>query len=108
MNDFWEKVVKTLAYYNKQMLIEARALRCMATDIELSQPVFVVGCSRAGTTLVYKTLSESKALGTLQKETHDFWASLYPLKERNWESHEIPESNANTKDKKKVAHFFYK
>jgi len=106
-HEFLEKVIKTLRYYRNNLFIFLRSLRFKISPVKLSQPVFVVGCSRAGTTLIYKTLSESKALGSLQKETHDFWAELHPLAERNWESHEIPEEEACEKDRKIVNRFFY-
>jgi hypothetical protein len=107
MNEFIEKVIKTLVYYKNKILIWLRSLRYQIFEAKLYKPIFVVGCSRAGTTLVYKTLSESKYLGTLQKETHDFWARLHPAQERNWESHEIPEKMACDGDKKYVSRFFY-
>ena len=67
----------------------------------------MVGCSRAGTTLVYKTLSESALLGSLQKETHDFWAGLHPPAERNWDTHRIPPEKASDADRNAVARLFY-
>jgi len=76
-------------------------------EVKLNQPIFVVGCSRAGTTLIYKTLSESKYLGSLQKETHDFWAALHPPEQRNWESHEIPVQMACEEDIRYVSRFFF-
>ena len=70
-------------------------------------PVFVVGCSRSGTTLVYRTLSLAREPGTLNRETHDFWMALHPLAERNWESHVIGPENASKRDQWEVEHFFY-
>lgn len=67
----------------------------------------MVGCSRAGTTLVYKTFSQSQFLGSLQKETHDFWAQLHPLSERLWNTHAIDPMLASEQDKKTVAQHFY-
>ncbi len=107
MNDFVEKVNKTLKHYISNSLIYLRTFRYQISSVKLDRPIFVVGCSRAGTTMVYKTLSESKYLGTLQKETHDFWAALHPIQERNWESHEIPEQMACDEDRRKVGYFFY-
>ncbi len=56
---------------------------------------------------MYKTLSESHFIGSLQKETHDFWAALHPPLQRNWESHEIPEENACDKDRMYISWYFY-
>jgi len=107
MTNFQEKVTKTLGYYVNKILFGLRICRYNLSPIKLNQPIFVVGCSRAGTTLVYKTLSESKDLGTLQKETHDFWASLHPAQERGWESHEIPKLMASDQDREYASRFFY-
>jgi len=70
-------------------------------------PVFIVGCSRAGTTLVYKTFSESAELGSLQKETHDFWSGLHPLEECHWESHALLAKDARESDRLAVARYFF-
>ncbi len=107
MKDFIEKVYKTLAFYQGEMMGAVRGLRFDAFSVETHDPVFVVGCSRAGTTLVYKTLSESRDLGSLHRETHDFWAQLHPPAERQWASHEIPEELANDQDRRLVDKLFY-
>lgn len=107
MNEFFQKVIKTSKFYLKKVLLQFRLFRYQVSKVKLDQPIFVVGCSRAGTTLVYKTLSESKYLGSLQKETHVFWAELHPIQDRNWLSHEIPEEMACDEDIKHVSQFFY-
>ena len=107
MKEFWEKVYKTLAFYQARVLRGARAIRFDLIEPTVERPVFVVGCSRAGTTLVYKTLSEAATLGSLQKETHDFWAGLHPPAERDWESHVIPAEAACAEDRREVAKLFY-
>ncbi|MCH9675607.1 MAG: sulfotransferase [Gammaproteobacteria bacterium] len=73
----------------------------------LKRPIFVVGCSRAGTTLVYKTLSVSRQLGSLQRETHDFWSELNPLPEREWISHCVSDSLDPEGDRNQVSRYFY-
>ncbi len=103
----WEKVYKTAAFYQAKTLCFARGLWFDLANPKLARPVFVIGCSRAGTTLVYKTLSESTHLGSLHKETHDFWASLHPPAKRAWDSHAIPPEAACEEDKRKVARLFY-
>ncbi|WP_404355971.1 sulfotransferase family protein [Methylotuvimicrobium sp. KM1] len=107
MNKLSEKITKTLKHYKKISAVKLRNLVYPILGIQLKQPIFVIGCSRAGTTLVYKTFSESKYLGSLQKETHDFWVQLHPLSERNWDSHEIEPESASDKDREIVTRFFY-
>ena len=85
MSDFWLKVQKTLMFYWRKFLILARGMMWDVNKTHAESPVFILGCSRAGTTLVYKTFSESRQLGTLQRETHDLWSLLHPLKDKNWQ-----------------------
>ncbi|TCV88143.1 sulfotransferase family protein [Sulfurirhabdus autotrophica] len=107
MSEFWLKVDKTLRYHGRQILRATRNAWWNVHQKQSVNPVFVIGCSRAGTTLVYKTLSESKELGTLQRETHDFWVDLHPLADKNWDTHGLNSQDANTKDRDEVSRYFY-
>jgi hypothetical protein len=106
-DSFWCKVNKTLNYHRNRATQTMRGYWWDFKHKMPDRPVFIVGCSRAGTTLVYKTFSESLELGSLQKETHDFWADLHPLDERNWDSHGLQANQANDNDRNKVARYFY-
>jgi len=107
MTEFWNKVVKTLGHFVRESLIFTRGLWWDVMHPMPFAPVFVVGCSRAGTTLVYKTFSESGELGSLQKETHDFWAGLHSLEERHWETHALLAKDALESDRLSVARYFF-
>jgi hypothetical protein len=69
--------------------------------------VIVVGCSRAGTTLVYKTLGASPELGTLNRETHDFWAALHPVADKGWRTHALTAEDASERDREFVTRYFH-
>ena len=102
-----EKINKNIHYYGKASL---RTLRGAWWDVRrypAIRPVFIVGCSRAGTTLVYKTFSEAEELGSLQRETHDFWGELHPLAEHHWESHALAAQDASQRDRDIVTRYFY-
>ncbi|MEW6415625.1 MAG: sulfotransferase [Pseudomonadota bacterium] len=71
------------------------------------RPIIVVGCSRAGTTLVYKTLSESREIGSLQRETHDYWMALHPLADKGWNTHALDAADASDADRDTVSRYFY-
>ena len=107
MGEFWHKVDKTLRYHSRRAAIALRGVRWDIHPLGARQPVFVVGCSRAGTTLVYKTLSRSPELGTLHRETHDFWVELHPLKEKKWETHALAAKDATDGDRDYVTRYFY-
>ena len=107
MSKFWKNVDKTLRYHGRQAAIALRGSWWDVHPVKATRPVFVVGCSRAGTTLVYKTLSESRELGTLQRETHDFWAELHTLQSKNWETHALAATDASDHDRDYVTRYFY-
>jgi hypothetical protein len=107
MTEFLSKVGKTLRYHARQWLVFIRGLWWDVVKPMPLSPVFIVGCSRAGTTLVYKTFSESAELGSLQKETHDFWLGLHPLKHRNWSSHALGAKDASEQDRKSITRYFF-
>jgi hypothetical protein len=75
---------------------------------KIEKPVFIVGCSRSGTTVVYKVLSRAKGLASLQKESHEFWNSLHPPEERNWDSHELGAGDVSERDRIEVSRYFFK
>jgi hypothetical protein len=73
-----------------------------------SRPIIVVGCSRAGTTLVYKVLSESHEIGSLQRETHDYWTDLHPLSDKHWDTHALDAADVGATDRDEVSRYFYR
>ena len=107
MSDLLLKIDKTLRYHAHRA---QRTLRTQWWNLRhppADRPVIVLGCSRAGTTVVYKTLSESPELGTLQRETHDFWVDLHPLEEKHWNTHALDAADASDEDRDHVARYFY-
>ena len=107
MNEFTHKLKKTLDYHYKQAATGLRTYWWDSYHAKAERPIFVVGCSRAGTTLVYKTLSESREIGTLQRETHDFWVALHPLQRKNWKTHALSASDASDQDRDYVTRYFF-
>jgi hypothetical protein len=101
------KVGKTLAYHARRIQRGARGARWALTRLPARRPIIVVGCSRAGTTLVYKTLSESREIGSLQRETHDYWTGLHPLSDKNWDTHALAAGDARAADRDAVSRYFY-
>lgn len=107
LNAFLTKVGKTLAWHARRLQRGARSVRWSLSRPPARRPVIVVGCSRAGTTLVYKTLSESRELGTLQRETHDYWTGLHPLSDKHWDTHALDAADASAADRDTVSRYFY-
>lgn len=101
------KAFKTIRHAASQAQRQLRGWWWDLARLPAVRPVIVVGCSRAGTTLVYKTLSESLDLGTLNRETHDFWMDLHHPRERNWDTHAIAVEHASSADRDYVTRYFY-
>ncbi len=107
MNEFLNKVSKTLAHHARRIQRGLRSARWSLSRPSAQRPIIVVGCSRAGTTLVYKTLSESREIGSLQRETHDYWTDLHPLADKHWDTHALDASDASPTDRDTVSRYFY-
>jgi len=107
LNEFLIKVSKTVVYHARRIQRGVRSARWSLSRPAAQRPIVVVGCSRAGTTLVYKTLSESREIGTLQRETHDYWTDLHPLADKHWETHALDASDASPADRDTVSRYFY-
>ncbi|MFN3543471.1 MAG: sulfotransferase family protein [Thiobacillus sp.] len=107
MSEFLEKVSKTLAWHARRLRRGVRNLAWGLNPKTADRPIIVVGCSRAGTTLVYKTLSESREIGSLQRETHDYWMALHPLADKGWDTHALDASDASDADRDTVSRYFY-
>ncbi|WP_206054923.1 sulfotransferase family protein [Nitrosococcus wardiae] len=104
---FWIKVEKTLCHHGDQVRRGLRGLWWDRDRAVANRPLFVVGCSRAGTTLVYRTFSEAAELGSLKRETHDFWNSLHPIENRGWKTHALNRNDAQPGEREAVSRYFY-
>lgn len=107
MSEFLIKTSKTLAFHGRRVQRGVRGAVWLLARRPAQRPVIVVGCSRAGTTLVYKTLSESDEIGSLQRETHDWWMGLHPPAEKNWDTHALGARDASAADRDTVSRYFY-
>ncbi len=67
MSELLTKIGKTVDYHTRRARRGLRGLAWGVTRPLADRPIMVLGCSRAGTTLVYKTLSESNEIGSLQR-----------------------------------------
>jgi len=99
--------VKTVDYHSRRLIQASRSAWWSVRQPRLMRPVFIVGCSRAGTTVVYKTFSEHPDLGSLQRETHDFWVGLHPLRSKAYATHALGPADASDRDRDVVSRYFY-
>jgi hypothetical protein len=107
LSELYTKIRKTAGFHAERLRRHLRSGAWRLTRTVAQRPIIVLGCSRAGTTLVYKTLSESPEIGSLQRETHDYWMGLHPLREKHWDTHALDASDASAGDRAAVSRHFY-
>ncbi len=66
--------------------LAARELAWELLRPPLREPIFVVGCSRAGTTVTYEALARAPGLLTIGHETPQLWHRIWGPRHRGWES----------------------
>jgi len=77
------------------------------TRPEMPDPVFVVGCSRSGTTITYETLAAAPRFLSFGYEIPQFWDGLYGPLNNDWESEAADERHANPSHRDAAFRFFY-
>ena len=50
------------------------------------RPVFVIGCPRSGTTVLFSLLRASPGLASIGQEGHVLWESFHHPREHGWRS----------------------
>ena len=74
---------------------------------EVPDPVFVVGCSRSGTTVTYETLAASNAFRSFGYEIPQFWNALYGPLNNGWESEAAGREQVRPEHRDAALRFFY-
>jgi len=107
LSELLTKIGKTVDYHARRAQRGMRGLAWGVARPLAERPIMVLGCSRAGTTLVYKTLSESNEIGSLQRETHDYWIALHPLRNKHFDTHALDAGDASADERETVSRYFY-
>ncbi|MCZ2291212.1 MAG: sulfotransferase [Burkholderiales bacterium] len=73
----------------------------------MPDPIFIVGCSRSGTTVTYETLAAAPQLLSFGWEIPQFWDSLYGPLNNGWESEAAGAEHARPEHRHAaLRHFF--
>lgn len=94
----------------KNILEAKRALKGLvwdATRPKVSDPVFVVGCSRSGTTITYETIAASGKFLHFGYEIPQFWDNLYGPLNNGWSSEAASAEHARPEHRDAALRFFY-
>lgn len=85
----------------------AKGLWWTLTRPRVPDPVFVIGCSRSGTTITYETLAASGAFLNFGYEIPQFWNSLHGPHHNYWHSEAATDKDASAGHRDRALRFFY-
>lgn len=94
----------------KNLLELRRGLRGLRWDLTrppVPDPVFVVGCSRSGTTVTFETLAASPSLISFGWEIPQFWDSLVGPLNNGWHSEAAGTAEARPEHRNLALRYFY-
>jgi hypothetical protein len=94
----------------KNLLALKYATRGLWWDIArpaMPDPVFVIGCSRSGTTVTYETLAAAPRFLTFGYEIPQFWNGLYGPLNNGWQSEAAGEAQARPAHRDAAFRFFF-
>lgn len=74
---------------------------------EAPDPIFLVGCSRSGTTVTYETIASAPGLLSFGWEIPEFWEDLYGPQACNWESHAARAEDARPEHRDAALRYFF-
>jgi hypothetical protein len=77
------------------------------TRPQVPDPVFVIGCSRSGTTITFETLAASGAFLNFGYEIPQFWNGLYGPHANGWASEAAGPDQARPEHRDAALRFFY-
>lgn len=86
---------------------ELRGLWWNIARPKVPDPVFVVGCSRSGTTVTYETLAASPLFLSFGWEIPQFWNNLHGPLNNGWHSEAADAEDARPEHKTAALRYFY-
>lgn len=86
---------------------ELRGLWWNVARPEVPDPVFVVGCSRSGTTVTYETLAAAPQFLSFGWEIPQFWNSLHGPLNNGWHSESAGAEHAKPAHRDAALRYFY-
>jgi len=91
----------------RELRYQLRGLWWNMTRPVMPDPVFVVGCSRSGTTITYETLATAPQFLTFGWEIPQFWNSLYGPLNNGWHSEAAGAEHARPEHRDAAFRYFY-
>jgi hypothetical protein len=91
----------------RAMRFAVRGLYWDVVRSRVADPVFVVGCSRSGTTVTYETIGASPQLLSLGHEIPEFWDSLWGPHHNQWDSEAADANSARPEHREAARRYFF-
>lgn len=98
--DIRRKNLRALIHHSRGLIFDL-------THPLLPDPVFVIGCSRSGTTITYETLAATPEFLSLKVEIPEFWNGIYGPLNNGWLSEAAEAENANPEHRHAAFRYFY-
>lgn len=107
MSDLLAKIDKNIRYGSRQSLVTLRGLWWDRVRTPAERPVFIVSGSRSGTQMLYKTVSLSPAIASLNREIYAVWDALHHPSHSGWRTHALGLPEASAADRDAITRYFY-
>lgn len=91
----------------REMKYRARGAFFDLTKPRMRDPIFIVGCSRSGTTVTFETISASTEVLSFGYEIPRFWNGLYGPHDNEWESESATPEHARPEHREAALRWFY-
>jgi hypothetical protein len=94
----------------KNLRAAKHALRGLYWDLakpDSPDPIFVIGCSRSGTTVTYETIAAASGLRSFGHEIPEFWDALSGPRNNGWDSEAAGEDAARPEHRAAAQRYFF-
>ena len=110
-----EKLTKIAKLFNREILLKNivalnykfKEQLYNIVQPKIPDPIFIIGCSRAGTTVTFETIRQSPALLSFPYEIPQFWHSLFGPWDNHWHSEVATSKDAPPEHRYKAFAYFY-
>ncbi len=76
-------------------------------NLSMPDPIFIIGCSRSGTTVTFETIRQSPDLLSFPYEIPQFWHSLFGPWDNHWDSEVATSKDALQEHRDKAFAYFF-
>ena len=107
--NFWQKITDIEIIKKNLVALNYRGKEYLYHTFPhtMPDPIFIIGCSRSGTTVTFETIRKAQELISFPYEIPQFWHSLVGPRDNDWASDEVTADNASPEHREKAFAYFY-